>query len=653
MNPLTDGGKIPTDTSGHGTHVTSIAAGNGGAGGLYVGGAPNAQIVFARVTRDVTESFILDDVLTGVSFLFDRAAAMNLPMAANLSLGTDFGPHDGSMSWEKALASFVGSDAPGHALIIAAGNSGSIAYSGATSPIHQVVHVTSGGAVSVPINALTPPSGNGEVDVWVTFTGGSSLSVGLDGPDGTWISPVPNGQNGTNTTSFYNSSIVNGSTAPGSEVASGSNGAVVIWTGAWPTGTYAVKLEGEGTADLWMQASSGVTAPNEDPLGFAYGVREGTINLPATQASLISVGCTVSRTQWTSISGLLLGEDVTVGVALDDAGGLPVDGSAPFTNGEICYFSSAGPNVLGVPKPEISAPGAYVIGAMSTQAPPSSLESIFYDSACPADPSGGFIDPRCLQVDSGHAVAEGTSMSAPMVTGAVALMFERNPMLTEPELVPILQGGAHRYRTADGFVPFEDQGGPGELDIIGSFQAMDDMSDPTMALPAPCASSLSSCPSWISLSSNYLLADGSTPTVAVIELRNETGEPADLFEPSRLAPSVNVDGLTFAPEPTLLRRGPGVWTYSVTPQPGFGGQAITFGASFDGVPIVVARTIPIATDPWTAAYASSAMGSGSCGVASGTSPTPRASAWASLAALCTLLRARRKKTRLRVSPKLR
>ena len=37
----------------------------------------------------------------------------------------------------------------------------------------------------------------------------------------------------------------------------------------------------------------------------------------------------------------------------------PADASAPFVSGDVCWFSSAGPTVTGIPKPEISAPGAF------------------------------------------------------------------------------------------------------------------------------------------------------------------------------------------------------------------------------------------------------------------------------------------------------
>ena len=121
----TNGGSIPGDPNGHGTHVTSIAAGNGG-GGSYIGMAPKATIIVARVTRDASGTIENDDTLLGAQFVFDRADSMGLPIAANFSLGTDFGPHDGTTLWEQAIAGFAGPQHPGHAVIAAMGNSGSM-----------------------------------------------------------------------------------------------------------------------------------------------------------------------------------------------------------------------------------------------------------------------------------------------------------------------------------------------------------------------------------------------------------------------------------------------------------------------------------------------------------------------------------------------
>ncbi|MEO6574728.1 MAG: S8 family serine peptidase, partial [Polyangiaceae bacterium] len=437
---------VPHDEVGHGTHVTSIAAGNGGKT-VYGGIAPKATLVIARVTRSAADAIDNDDLLRGVGFIYDRADFLKKPVVVNLSLGGDYGPHDGTALWEKSLASFIGPTHPGRALVVAAGNSGSILE----TPVHQSVRVTKGTQMRVPVN--TTGSDNGGVDIWVSMRSGASVDIGLDGPDGQWISAVSNGSQRGKNTSDYTSGVFNGQTA-GSPIPGDSHGGVVIWQGKWPAGTYNVTLAGEGTVDLFMQASG--DAASSRPVGFAGGVREGTINLPATHPDIIAVGCTVNRTKWISIAKTPVALHVPL---LDGVGGLqdPSKQTRELEDGEMCWFSSAGPTVTGVPKPEISAPGGIVVAAMSNQAKPGSPGSIFTTDNCPG-PAGTKPDIRCFQVDATHAVAVGTSMSAPMVAGAVALLFQRDPTLTQDKIVALLQAGAHPFR---GSAPFEDQGGPG------------------------------------------------------------------------------------------------------------------------------------------------------------------------------------------------
>src|SRR5262249_42825509 len=152
-------------------------------GGKYPGIAPKADIVFVRVTRGVSDGIENDDLVTAVNFMFDRATAENRPMVVNMSLGSDFGPHHGTFLLEKAIAAQVGPDHPGHIVVAAAGNSGSIAE----TPIHQSVRVTPGATMRVPI--ATGGADAGGVMVWVTLRQGADLKIGLDGPDGEWIAP--------------------------------------------------------------------------------------------------------------------------------------------------------------------------------------------------------------------------------------------------------------------------------------------------------------------------------------------------------------------------------------------------------------------------------------------------------------------------------
>ncbi|HEY6463584.1 MAG TPA: S8 family serine peptidase, partial [Polyangiaceae bacterium] len=492
-------GLLPQDEIGHGTLVTSCAAGNGAQGhSAYHGVAPGATILAARITSAGSEDIGNDDLLRGTAFLFDRADFMGLPVAVNLSIGTDFGPHDGTTSWEQTLASFVGPGHPGHALVVAAGNSGSIAE----QPVHQNVHVDAGSRFHVP---LTVPVGSadGGVEIWVAIHGGASVNVGLDGPDGTWITPVKGGASGGKNTSGYSAGVYNGSEPSGSPVPSGSDGAVVVWQGAWPAGTYQVTLEGTGTVDLYMEGTGDQLS--DAGLGWAAAVREGTITLPASSPSIISVGCTINKPSWTNAQGYALGLSVPL---LDPVGGTPLPGNQgrdPVA-GEPCWFSSAGPTLTGVQKPEIMAPGAAIVGAMSSQAVPPAASSIFTNPGCP-DKAGTGTNPECQQVDAQHAVSFGTSFSSPLVAGAIAILFQRDPTLTQDQVLAALQGGAHALRAP---APFADQAGVGELDVVGALLALDRLEDPQLVLPVASES-------WLASGADVFLADGSTPLEAVLE----------------------------------------------------------------------------------------------------------------------------------------
>ncbi len=595
--------KLPRDEAGHGTLVTSCAAGNGQSGhSLYRGIAPAAGIMLARITDGASAEIGNDELLRGVAFLFDRGDALGKPVVVNLSIGTDFGPHDGTMAWEETLASYVGPGHPGRAIVAAAGNSGSIV----DTPVHQNVHVSAGTTMSVPIR--TQGSQGGGVQVWVAMHSGASLSVGLDGPDGTWISPVDGAGSAGKNGGGYNASVYNGSEPASSPVPARSRGAVVVWQGAWPGGTYAVTLSGTGTADLYVQGTGDVGGT----VGFVDAVREGTINLPATNPSIIGVGCTINKTSWRSI------DQVPVKLAvplLDAAGATPVAGaSRAAVGGEPCWFSSSGPTLTGVPKPEIMAPGAAVVGALSTQAVPPAASSIFTNCSCPsgdvASPSSACPQPTCQEIDPLHGAEFGTSLSAPIVAGAIAVMFQHDPTLTQDQIVAALQGGSHRLRSAGS--AFDDQAGAGEVDVLGAVAAVDRLRDPRLALPDRRES-------WMTLGADQCLADGSTPIVAIVQLRaaragSSAPAAADAFGDGRLTAYALVDGAPYGGAvQSLVRRGPGVWLATVRLPAGLGGSSLTVGARFDGVDVVDPRSVPIATDAWNAVYAPSIRGG--CGVA--------------------------------------
>lgn len=60
------------------------------------------------------------------NYIFQRAAELGKPAVINLSLGTDYGPHDGSTLEERGIDDLAG---PGRVVVVAAGNPGAANWS--------------------------------------------------------------------------------------------------------------------------------------------------------------------------------------------------------------------------------------------------------------------------------------------------------------------------------------------------------------------------------------------------------------------------------------------------------------------------------------------------------------------------------------------
>ena len=572
---LADSAQLPRDTLGHGTHVASLAAGNGlsQTPPKYVGIAPEATIVGVRVTRTGEGSILDPDVLLATRFVFERAKELGMPAVVNLSLGSDFGGHDGLTPLERGLSEFVGQSQPGRAIVVAAGNSGGI-YGNLFPPypppfgIHTEVHVPRESSVRVPI--ISPPVGksstNATIYVWISARPGDSLEVGVDDEDGEWIEPLGPGHGASYSDAGVEVTILNQVSGEGSPITGGSNGAVVVLDGTWKSGTtFAVRLEGHGTARLWLQSEGDLAQGASGPGAlFPRASKEGTIGIPATGADLIAVGATVNRVAWTDRKGEHIG--------LESLGALTnpkSDSSA--------YFSGAGPNSLGQMKPDLVAPGAFVIGAMSSLADPATNGGggLFAGGSVCGD------RPGCLVVDDFHALSSGTSMAAPIVSGAVALLLERDPNLDQGRLRTLLQAGA---RSLDGVVLLEQQTGPGELDLLGTLAVMDAEKSPLATVP-------DASESWLALASSYVHPDPEWPVEAVLELRTDEKNIVDGFEPSRLALQVS-GGRAVLP---LTRIAPGLWRFSAVPNAASGGGVLSLRLTFDGQTFLE-RKLPIAVD---------------------------------------------------------
>ncbi|MFY3739953.1 MAG: serine protease AprX [Candidatus Nitrosomirales archaeon] len=113
-----NGGTVCMDDNGHGTHVASIAAGEGQANPAYAGVAPRAALVGVKVLNSAG-SGSTSTVISGVNWVVQNKALYGIEIM-NLSLGST-GCSNGSDSLSLAINSAVNN---GIVVTVAAGNSG-------------------------------------------------------------------------------------------------------------------------------------------------------------------------------------------------------------------------------------------------------------------------------------------------------------------------------------------------------------------------------------------------------------------------------------------------------------------------------------------------------------------------------------------------
>lgn len=119
---------LSVDSSGHGTAVAGIAAGNGrgSEGRRYRGAAPESELVIVKMKSPQPGGFPrTTELMTGVDYVIRKALELRKPIAVNISFGNTYGPHDGTSLVERFLNDI--SDIWKNVICIGSGNEGAAA----------------------------------------------------------------------------------------------------------------------------------------------------------------------------------------------------------------------------------------------------------------------------------------------------------------------------------------------------------------------------------------------------------------------------------------------------------------------------------------------------------------------------------------------
>lgn len=427
----------------HGTHVASIAAGNGKIAGnckgeyTYVGVAPEAALVIVKHSFNGTNA-----LRSAIQFIADTAAAQpggSTPAVINMSLGHNLGPHDGTDLMDQMIDQWLAArpaDSPPVVLVASAGNEGGHEQPGATTitagdDSHATGTIAAQGvakSIRFNLSALDPNQ---------TRTGQlvSSAEIRFTAPAGVICQLVPPGNNivgGANTAppdgaaTFTEVTQNSTCTIIGDVTNAATNARRITLTitsaaaGQNQPGDWTIVLTNASAAPIlyhaWLVAGHHFERFRDDLS------RASTVGSPGSATSIITVGNYHSS-----------GKD----------------------KGKIADSSSRGPRIDGLQKPDVSAPGQSICSARRD----------FHDGCCCDCCCDSYIDQH------------GTSMAAPHVAGAVALILERNPALTHVQIKNILLNQARK----DSFTTPANNNdfGNGKLDVIAL------MNDPLVANGLP------------------------------------------------------------------------------------------------------------------------------------------------------------------------
>jgi gliding motility-associated-like protein len=387
----------------HGTHVAGITSGaNWSTTQNFKGIAYNSKLVF------VSANYNSKTLFDGIGYVFMKADELKIPAIVNMSIGSHYGPHDGTSPFDKACDILLKNGNNNNFSIVgAAGNEGD-------EKLHINKEFTKVDT-SVYTFVKFHNSREGYVDIWANNSDNLSLRVGifnirlnkfeflsqklstLDNLD----SYVVKGLSGENLFTIFTNSK-----EPGN-----SKGHIVISIDASkvinPDYRIVINLAGTDNGFHGWDTDGSKIYFDDDNLLYSdlikgnsdYSVGE----IGGTGNSIITVGAYNS-------------------------------GNTSETIGDKASFSSYGPTVDGRLKPNITAPGNRITSSVNS-----------FDLSYNVGGSN-FADVvktyNYLGRQYNYAKIQGTSMSSPVVAGIIALWKEACPLISTNQIKTVLSNTA-------------------------------------------------------------------------------------------------------------------------------------------------------------------------------------------------------------------
>lgn len=403
----------------HGTHTAGIAAGSG-YNSPYIGMAPESDIclVANAVTQDTIfidpddyDKYTFATDALGFKYIFDYAERVGKPCVINFSEGSrqDFWGND--QLYYEMLERISG---PGRIIVSSAGNNGND-----KTWFSKPVGTSSAGTFlrHYNNNGLVTTKGRGNYQVrLVAYEDNQRDTLIVSTSDITTLEDsLYNGRIGTTNDSITVSIVAYPSCYNTDELCLDINLAGSREIGSNPR--ISLELLGD-EADVECYRMDGNFTTSDFNTALNAGEKNHSILSPSSAPSVICVGATAYRQSILNYKGER---------KISDNG----------TDGILTKFSAIGPTFDGRLKPDILAPGANII---------SSYSSYYLEN----HPTAGDISWDVQHFDfNGRTYAwnsnSGTSMSAPVVAGIIALWLEACPTLTANDVMGIFERTCNHY----------------------------------------------------------------------------------------------------------------------------------------------------------------------------------------------------------------